>query len=96
MSYVEELAKKHKELGITKHKVTWGPVGQTWDDEKKAKFMLAMLWETERGYWPKSSYGPPCTKNRYKIMMADRWSQFCAWGNRMRDKSQGITNPYKD
>lgn len=94
-SFVEQLAEKHQEMGVVRFSPFWGPQGQSLSDEEKAKVLLSVYWEMERGHCAKqdcfSETGTPIhkrAKHKYREMKA--------WFNRTKDGAMGIKNPYKD
>lgn len=88
--YVKELADWDKSQGIIKRSVNWSVIGAKLSEQEKAKLLLSIIWEIERGWCNVTpSVGKPWW---YKDNF---WFSAESFFNKTKDKLLGIKNPYK-
>lgn len=86
MSFVEELRERDEAMGLTTKYVIFGPRAETLTENEKARIILALDWEIDRG-WNPSTHGNRLTR---------AWAGFKAKLYRVIDWVFGIENPYKE
>jgi hypothetical protein len=86
MSFVEELRQRDEATGLDSRYVIWGPKAETLTENEKARIVLALDWENDRGWIPST------TGNHF----ANAWAVFKAKLYRAIDWVFGIENPYKE
>ena len=86
--YADELKRRDDEMGLVRRHVWWGPEGEMMSDDEKARVLLCVQWQMERGHCP-------VINNLDRWTIGDAFRCFVANLCRVRDFVFFIRNPYQ-
>lgn len=79
-SYVEELRQKNAERSVTYTNVFWGPDAYKLSEEERARHLLAIMWQIERGHTATVKCIDGFPIQRYYSFTKNRWHWRANWG----------------
>lgn len=91
VDYIKLLEQRDKERGVVRRRATWAPQVNL-SEQQKAKYLLKLDWERERGYYPGLKHPRfDCKWNHFschKAVVKAKWRRYV-------DRLSKVHNPFE-